>query len=169
MLLLFGHVLALTWLLYYITSRASFIFMVNTNMNKYIPSGSSPGLTRAPGQPLGGTYIGCSVLHNLSACPTFSVYKCNRRSFATCAVIKPFRFFRSSLTNRRYPVISTCDLSCSTTNVIYLISCAKCDQQYVGEKKQKVSARLRWSSLLYQETRKHFHRSAFQLARTYYG
>ena len=57
-------------------------------------------------------------------------------------LIKPLRFFRSSLTNRRYTVISACDLSCSTTNVIYLISCAKCDQQYVGETKQKVSARL---------------------------
>ena len=54
-------------------------------------------------------------------------------------VIQPSRFFRSSLTNRPYTVISTCDLSCSTTNVIYLISCAKCDQQYVGETKRKVS------------------------------
>ena len=39
-------------------------------------------------------------------------------------------------------ILVPCDLSCSTTNVIYLISCAKCDRQYVGETKQKVSARL---------------------------
>ena len=116
--------------------------MMNTNINKSIPAGSSPGLTRAPGQPLSGTSIGCSVLHDVPARPTFSVYRCNRRRCATCTVIKPLRFFRSSLTNRRYTVISACDLSCSTTNVIYLISCAKCDQQYVGETKQKVSARL---------------------------
>ena len=116
--------------------------MMNTNMNKSIPAGSSPGLTRAPGQPLNGTSIGCSVLHDVPARPIFSVYRCNRRRCATCAVIKPLRFFRSSLTKRRYTVISTCDLSCSTTSVIYLISCAKCDQQYVGETKQKVSARL---------------------------
>ena len=116
--------------------------MMNTNINKSIPARSSPGLTRAPGQPLSGTSIGCSVLRDVPARPTFSVYRCNRRRCATCAVIKPLRFFRSSLTNRRYTVISACDLSCSTTNVIYLISCAKCDQQYVGETKQKVSARL---------------------------
>ena len=97
--------------------------MIHTNMNKYIPSGSSPGLTRAPGQPLGGTYIGCSVLHNLPACPTFSVYRCNRRRFATCAVIKPFRFFRSSLTNRRYPVISTCE-SLVPPLMLYILSAA---------------------------------------------
>ena len=116
--------------------------MMNTNMNNYIPAGSSPGLTRAAGHPLSGTYIGCSVLHNVPARPTFSVYRCNRRRCATCAVIKPLRFFRSCLTNRRYTVISACDLSCSTTNVIYLISCAKCGQQYVGETKRKVSEQL---------------------------
>ena len=117
--------------------------MMNTTMNNSIPAGSSPGLTRAPGQPLGGTYIGCSVMRNVPACPNFSVYRCNRRRCATCAVIQPLRFFRSSLTNRRYTVIiNACDLSCPTTNVIYLISCAKCDQQYVGETKRKVSERL---------------------------
>ena len=113
--------------------------------------------------------IGCSVLQDVPARPTFSVYRCNRRRYATCAVIKPLRLFRSPLTNRRYTVISTCDLSCSTTNVMYLISCAKCDQQYVGEKKAIGQCATIWSSLFYQETRKHFHRSAFQLARTYYG
>ena len=116
--------------------------MMNTNMNNYIPAGLSPGLTRAPGQPLGGAYIGCSVIQNVPARATFSVYRCNRQRCATCAVIQPLRFFRSSLTLRQYTVISACDLSCSTTNVIYLISCAKCDQQYVGETKRKVSERL---------------------------
>ena len=111
-------------------------------MNNSIPAGSLPGLTRAPGQPLGGTYIGCSVMRNVPARPTFSVDRCNRWHCATCPVVQPLHFFWSSLTNRRYTVISACDLSCSTTNVIYLISCAKCDQQYVGETKRKVSERL---------------------------
>ena len=73
---------------------------------------------------------------------TTCVYRCNRRRCATCAGIQPLRFFLSSLTLRQYTVISACDLSCSTTNVIYLISCAKCDQQYIGETKRKVSERL---------------------------
>lgn len=132
----------LAWSLYYITSRASFILMMNTNMNNSIPAGSSPGSTRAPGQPLGGTCIGCSVMKNVPARPTFSVYRCNGRHCATCGLIQPLRFFQSSLTNRRYAVISACDLSCSSTNGIFLISCAKCDQQYVGETKRKVSERL---------------------------
>ena len=98
-------------------------------MNNYIPAGSSPGLIRAPGQPLVGTYIGCSVIQNVPARPTFSVYRCNRRRCATCAVIQPLRFFQRSLTHRQYTVISACDLSCFTTNVIYLISCAKCERK----------------------------------------
>ena len=112
---------------------------MNTNMNNSIPAGSSPGLTRALGQPLSGKYIGCSVRQNVPARPTFSVYRCNRLRYATCPLIQPSRFFRSYLTNRRYTVISACDLSCYSTNVIYLVSCAKCDQQYVGQTKRKVS------------------------------
>ena len=61
---------------------------------------------------------------------------------AACAVIQPSRFFYSSLTNRRYTAVSDCDLSCSTINVIYLISCDECDHQYVGETKGKASERL---------------------------
>ena len=123
---------------------------------------------RAPGQPLGGTYIGCSVIQNVPARATFSVYRCNRRRCATCAVIQPLRFFRSSLTLRRYTVISACDLSCSTTNVIYLISCTKCDQQYVGETKRRVSERLSGHRSSIRK-RLYFHRQAFQFTRTYCG
>ena len=49
------------------------------------------------------------------------------------------RFFRSSLRNRRYTVISDSDLFCSTSHVVYLISCRKCDHQYIGETKRKIS------------------------------
>ena len=89
-----------------------------------------------------GTYTGCPAAQNVPASQGISVNKCNRQRCATCAVIQPSRFFHSSLTNRRYTVISDCDLSCSTINVIYLISCDKCDHQYVGETKRKVSERL---------------------------
>ena len=123
-----------------LTSRAT--FMMNTFNRNLIPAGSSPGLTRAPGQSLFGTYTGCSAAQIVPASQGISVNKCNRQRCATCAVIQPSRFFHSSLTNRRYTVISDCDLSCSTINVIYLISCDKCDHQYVGETKRKVSERL---------------------------
>ena len=97
-------------------------------------------LTRARGRHLGGTSTGRSVLRNVPALSRISVKRCNRPHFATCAVIQPSRFFLSSLlANRRCTVISDSDISCSTTNVVYLISSCKCDHQHVGETKRKIS------------------------------
>ena len=108
----------------------------------HIPAGSSPGLTRAPGQPMYGTYTGCSVTQNVPTLSAVSVNKCGRQRCATRAVIQTSQFYKSSLTNRQYTVISECNLSCTSTKVIHLISCVKCDHQYVGETKRKVSERL---------------------------
>ena len=97
-------------------------------------------LTRAPGRHLGGTSTGRSVLRNAPARSRISVKRCNRPHFATRAVIQPSRFFLSFLlAYRRCTVISDSDLSCSTTNVVYLISSCKCDHQQVGETKRKIS------------------------------
>ena len=35
-----------------------------------------------------------------------------------------------------------CDTNCSTRKVIYLISCKKCNKQYVGQTSQQVSKRM---------------------------
>lgn len=71
-----------------------------------------------------------------------SVVKCSRVNCAACPVFYPSIFFKSSLTNRKYEVVSNCNLSCSSSNLVYLITCSKCDNQYVGETKQKLSKRL---------------------------
>ena len=68
-----------------------------------------------------------------------SVVKCSRVNCATCPVFHPSKYFKSSLTNRKYQVVGNCNLSCSTNNLVYLITCNKCDNQYVGETKQKLS------------------------------
>ena len=54
----------------------------------------------------------------------------------------PSKYFKSSLTNRKYQVVGNCNLSCSTSNLVYIITCSKCDHQYLGETKQKLSKRL---------------------------
>ena len=71
-----------------------------------------------------------------------SVVKCSRVNCATCPVFHPSKYFKSSLTNGKYQVVGNCNLSCSTSNLVYLITCSKCDNQYVGETKQKLSKRL---------------------------
>ena len=46
------------------------------------------------------------------------------------------------MTNRKYQIAGNCNLSYSTSNLVYLITCSKCDNQYVGETEQKLSKRL---------------------------
>jgi len=35
-----------------------------------------------------------------------------------------------------------CDTNCATSNVIYLITCKKCDVQYIGQTSQQISKRM---------------------------
>ena len=51
-----------------------------------------------------------------------SVVKCSRVNRATCPVFRPSKYFRISLTNRKYQAVSNCNLSCSTSNLVYLIT-----------------------------------------------
>ena len=71
-----------------------------------------------------------------------SVVKCSRVNCATCPVFHPSKYFKNTLTSRKYQVVGNCNLSCSTSNLVYLITCSKCDNQYVGETKEKLSKRL---------------------------
>ena len=52
--------------------------------------------------------------------------------------------FSCTVTNRRYSVInpSKNPLNCSSTNIVYLISCSRCGVQYVGETSLKLHERM---------------------------
>ena len=53
------------------------------------------------------------------------------------------QYFTSSVTRRTYKVINhNHQLSCSTKNIIYLITCNKCKLQYVGETLQMLKTRM---------------------------
>ena len=74
--------------------------------------------------------------------------KCKHKICKLCFNLTPTNFCSSTITHRIYPcknlefsnqTFSPCD--CSTSNVIYLITCNTCNMQYVGETSQKLSGR----------------------------
>jgi hypothetical protein len=53
-------------------------------------------------------------------------------------------FFTSSVSHRKYQIIlgdKKC-LDCTTSNIIYLVTCQRCKMQYVGETRQKFASRM---------------------------
>ena len=67
---------------------------------------------------------------------------CNRKNCLTCPIFKPDPIFRSSVTGKTYKVIGPGDWSCSTSNVVYLVTCQCCGLQYVGETSQALRKRM---------------------------
>ena len=65
----------------------------------------------------------------------FMVAPCNAPLCKTCAVFVTAKEYRSNVTSKKYPVINHSgeNLSCKSENLIYLLSCGRCNMQYVGE------------------------------------
>ena len=61
----------------------------------------------------------------------------------TCKHISQGSTFTSNVTKKSYGVIThSTSMTCTSDNVVYLISCNKCGIQYVGETSQKLRNRL---------------------------
>ena len=69
---------------------------------------------------------------------SFNVTKCNRKRCSHCSTINESDCFTSTNTASVHKV--NYDLSCTSTSVIYLITCKKCKAQYmyVGQTRQNV-------------------------------
>ncbi len=62
--------------------------------------------------------------------PNKRVVQCRHPRCSTCHHINTGHYFRSTATTTTYPIRH--NFSCSSTNIIYLITCTKCRKQYVG-------------------------------------
>ena len=71
---------------------------------------------------------------------SFNVTKCNRKRCSHCSTINESDCFTSTNTASVHKV--NYDLSCTSTSVIYLITCKKCKAQYVGQTRQKCANRM---------------------------
>ena len=70
----------------------------------------------------------------------FNVTKCDRRRCTHCSTINESNLFTSTTTLTVHKINN--DLSCTSTDVIYLITCKKCKTQYVGQTHQKCANRM---------------------------
>ena len=67
-------------------------------------------------------------------------YKCSRARCSHCCNIVEGNSFSSSNNQTEFKI--GFNASCTSTNVIYLITCKKCEKQYVGQTGQQVGKRM---------------------------
>jgi len=71
---------------------------------------------------------------------TYKCKPCNGKKCQTCDLISTNSNFRSTTYNKTIPIQTDCN--CDTKDIIYLITCTKCNIQYVGESGQKLRDRI---------------------------
>ena len=79
-------------------------------------------------------------LHAENTAVDFSVTPCKNRNCKCCRFIISTDIFQSTITGKIYTIPNK--LNCSSSHVIYLITCQKCKKQYVGETNRKLKERL---------------------------
>ena len=74
---------------------------------------------------------------------TTKITRCGSRRCGTCPYMTECNsFFSASNHHKFYPILGTSDhLTCSTENIVYLISCQLCNNQYVGESMNSIQKR----------------------------
>ena len=66
--------------------------------------------------------------------------QCKHPRCVTCKHLNCSTFFKSTKTTKSYPLRHS--FTCTSKNVIYLITCTKCKKQYVGLATQKLNTRI---------------------------
>ena len=69
-----------------------------------------------------------------------SIPRCNRSACRHCPVLDKTGWVKSTSTGRKYRTQTR--ISCTSSNVIYLIQCKICNKQYVGQTRNKILTRL---------------------------
>ena len=91
--------------------------------------------------------------------------KCNRCVY--CSYVQTGNHAKSSASHYHHEI--TQNVNCTTSNVIYLITCQKCDAQYVGETDRKLKDRFAEhqgyvrNKILSKATGQHFNESGHRL------
>ena len=68
--------------------------------------------------------------------------KCSNTSCITCRYVNQDHIIKCSITNKQFVTVKP-EINCKTKNVVYLITCRKCQKQYVGETGRCLKDRIR--------------------------
>ena len=65
----------------------------------------------------------------------YRIHKCKDKRCLTCPTLNTSSKFTSNVTHREYRIINHTneDINCHSQNIVYLLTCATCNIQYVGE------------------------------------
>ena len=90
------------------------------------------------------SYLNANQTFNNSNCSlcNYKITKCNSRNCKTCTIFNENHTFISTVTGRKYHVNVGEDVSCASTNLIYLLQCKHCKLQYVGQTCQTLRERM---------------------------
>ncbi|OCT95527.1 hypothetical protein XELAEV_18013213mg [Xenopus laevis] len=78
---------------------------------------------------------------NRSFLKTEGSHKCGSRRCITCQHMKISKEFKSTVTNTSFKIRDY--INCNTSTVVYLITCLKCQKQYVGCTSKTLKERIR--------------------------
>lgn len=108
--------------------------LIRNNHTKYIKTDKDL-LIKIPEPPLAAfrrnKNLKDLLVHSTLSPDTHSTQKCHTPRCLTCLIFVESDTFHSESTNTTYHIRQP--LSCHTTHVIYIITCTRCNIQYVGE------------------------------------
>ena len=67
--------------------------------------------------------------------------KCQKVKCVTCSYVQVGKSVKSKASN--FEVDINCEADCTTTNIVYCLSCGKCGEQYIGTSKKALKERFK--------------------------
>ena len=67
------------------------------------------------------------------------MHKCNKERCKICPYVRPTKVAKATKTNKSVPLNR--EYNCKTHNIVYLVTCTKCQHQYIGESKHTLEHR----------------------------
>ena len=114
----------------------------NNNLPRGTPLGTR-GFNPDPVRKFATDWSEPSYVNNKAQGVVFGLGRVCSRACQVCPMLDTeSSVVRSTVNQRKYPILTNQNLSCRTKNLIYVLTCSICSFQYVGETEQTLSTRI---------------------------